>query len=276
MRTLTAAGLIHLALACVSWSLTPSEIIENVEATYLNLNSISFDSTIVSESDDGGGGKPHRTVSTCKVRLARPMFYRLEWKKPVTRSYVNEGAAWSSGVRHYFFSNATGKVSEKNNIDLAFASVTGGGAGQSIPSLFFQRPGSVLRHMKNATLLPDEKVGGLDCYVVSGNTSSGAEITLWITKDFLLVQKRETLGEHLKAEVREKAAAALEKSLERFQPSSTPETAAQIKQRRETTRESVMRMKTSTTETMESIELNPSFEQALFETKDVNVPSLPR
>jgi len=275
MKTPIAAGLINLAMAASSWSLTPSEILENVEAKYLALQSISFDSTVVSEidtADSGTGEKQPRFVGTCKVRLARPMFYRIEWKKPIHDHFTDEGVAWSSGVRHHIFS--LGKVSEYNNIDLAFSGSVRHNGGATIPDLFFQRPGSLLRSMNNATLRPDEKVGVFDCYVVSGNTVTGGEITLWITKEFLVLQTRETLGDNVK--VREEAAAEVEKALARQEQSLSPEMAAQMKRFRETNKERMMRMKSSTTQTMESIELDPSFQEEIFESKDVNVPSLPR
>jgi hypothetical protein len=277
MKYLIAIGLLNLAMASASWSLTPAEIFENVEAKYLSLDSIAFESTVVSETDYPDArtnGEKHTSTTTCKASLARPSFYRIEWKRPVHSSYVEKGAAWSSsGVRH---SNlVAGKVHEHDSIDLALAGGMGGGVGHNFPKLFFQRPGNVLRSMQNATLQPGEKVGGLDCYVVSGETSSGGKLTLWITKEFLVIQVRETSGNN--REVREKAAAAVHKFLEESGKFYTAEEAAQSKESREkANRDSMLRMKVSTTETIENIELNPSFEKELFEAEDLKIPSLPR
>jgi hypothetical protein len=275
MKTPIAIGLLNLAMVSASWSLTPAEILENVEAKYLSLDSIAFDSTIVSEDDRTDvrtNGKKPASATTCKARLARPGFYRVEWKRPVTSSYVPEGAAWSSGVRHYTL--IADKVSPHDNIDLAFARVMGGGGGYTFPRLFFQRPGSVLRYIKNPTLQPDEKVGGLDCYVVSGETHSGVGQTLWITKEFLVIQVRQTFGDK---EMSEEAAAIIQKFREENAKLYTAEEKAQPKGSREkANRDSMRRMKWSTTETIESIELNPTLEKELFETEDIRLPSLPR
>jgi hypothetical protein len=189
----------------------------------------------------------------------------------VTSSYVEQGAAWSSGVRHY--SLVAGKVSQRDSIDFALAGGMGGGVGHNFPNLFFQRPGSVLRHMENATLQSDEKVGGLDCYVVSGETVAG-KLTLWITKEFLVIQVRET---HSNKEISEKAAAAIQKFREENAKLYTAEEKAQPKGSREKANlDSMRRMKWWTTETIESIELNPTFEKELFEAEDLKALSLPR
>ena len=49
MKNRIAIGLLHLAMASASWSLTPAEILENVEAKYLSLDSIAFESTVLQE-----------------------------------------------------------------------------------------------------------------------------------------------------------------------------------------------------------------------------------
>jgi hypothetical protein len=80
MKNLIAIGLLNLAMASASWSLTPAEIFENVEAKYLSLDSIAFESTVVSETDYPDArtnGEKHASTTTCKASLARPSFYRI-------------------------------------------------------------------------------------------------------------------------------------------------------------------------------------------------------
>jgi hypothetical protein len=255
-------------------SLTPAEIFEKVEAKYLSLDSIAFDSTIVRDIDTTDSeidGKHHKITTTCKVRLARPSYYRIEWKQPTSGSYVHEGVAWSSGVRHHF--RSTTSVSEYTDIDSAFAAVRGSGAEQTIPNVFFQRPDNRLRYMKNAALQPDENVGGLDCHVVSGDTAAETKLTFWITKDFLIIQKRETQSTNV--DILKSAAEAKEKMLERLE-SSRPELAAYLKEARQNAKERMLRMKSWTTETIESVVLNPPLEKEIFESEELRLPSLPR
>jgi RNA polymerase sigma factor (sigma-70 family) len=124
MKPQIAIGLLNLAVASTSWSLTPAELFENVEAKYLNLDSIAFDSTIVRDIDTtASGGQHHKVTTTCKSRLARPTYYRIEWRQPGPGSYVHEGVAWSSGVRHSTL--VADKVSQHDNIDSAFGAIRG-------------------------------------------------------------------------------------------------------------------------------------------------------
>jgi outer membrane lipoprotein-sorting protein len=274
MKKPIAIALLNLAVTSASWSLTPPEIFARVEAKYAGLTSIAFDGTVVSAIDTSGapnGGAAHTSVTNYKVRLARPTLYRIEWNAPAIGSFVNEGAAWSSGGRHHI--SIAGKVTEHDNLDFALGAATGisGGATHTIPNLFFQRPSSLLRSMANVTALPDENVGGLDCYVVSGDVAGQKQI-LWITKEFLVIQKRHILGGDI--DIPEVSDADMKKSLEELKLSSTPEAVAQMKQTIQLGRELSARTKGSITETVESIELNPLLKKELFDTKDL--PSLPR
>jgi hypothetical protein len=90
-----------------------------------------------------------------------------------------------------------------------------------------------------------------------------------------VIQVRTTFGGS--KEVREKAAAAVHKFLEQSGKFYTAAEAAQSKESREkANRDSMLRRKWSTTETIESMELNPSFEKELFEGEGLRLPSLPR
>jgi hypothetical protein len=269
-----AIALLNLAFTSASWSLTPSEILARVEAKYAGLTSIAFDGTVVSDIDTTGAkidGAPHTFVTNYKVRLARPALYRIEWNAPVSGALVNEGAAWSSGGRHHI--SLAGKVTEHDNLDTALGATTGvsGGAANTIPSIFFQRPSSLLRSMSNLTALPDENVGSFDCYVLSGDVA-GQKLILWITKDFLVIQKRQILGG--KIAIPEVSDADMKRGLEELKQSSTPEAVARMKQTIQFAREMSAGLKGSITETVESIELNPSLKKELFDTQDL--PGLPR
>jgi hypothetical protein len=274
MNKLIAIALLNVAFTSASWSLTPPEILARVEAKYAGLTSLAFDGKVVSDIDTSGAqvdGAAHTFATTYKIRLARPTLYRIEWKASPVGTFVNEGAAWSSGGRHHI--SIAGQVTEHDNIDTALGATTGvsGGAAHTIPTLFFQRPTSLLRSMANVTALPDENVGGFDCYVVSGDVA-GQKQMLWITKDFLVIQKRHILGG--KAAIPEVSDADMKRSLEELKLSSTPEAVARMKQTIQFGREMSTGLKGSITETIESIELNPSLKKELFDTQDL--PGLPR
>jgi RNA polymerase sigma factor (sigma-70 family) len=319
MKKPLVIGLLNFAMAATSWGLTPAEIVEKVKEKYASLDSISFDTTTVTDQDstdvsvDGGKGK---VFNTCKVRLTRPNLYRIDWSTPIASRAPMEGSAWSSGELHYLWS--AGRVTENDNIQFAQAEASGSGAPKSartIPDLFFQRPGSLFSRMADATLLADENVGGIDCYVLSRKDSSGKEI-LWISKDFLLIQTRtitdrgsapprmtaaeeKSRRERIKqastsqeemvrrkdllSEIKARGTAIPQPSddevkslLERREEPSTPEAVAHLKEVFKYAATVADRIKSTSTETIESIELNPSLEKEIFETEDVAIPSLPR
>jgi hypothetical protein len=281
MKKPIAIGLLNLAVASASWSITPAEIIKNVKAKYAGLDSIAFDSAIVLDIDttdseiDGG---PRKVVTTCKVRLARPGFYRIEWKTARqgagARTSADVGAAWSSGERHFLLSG--GKVTEPDGLDYTFSAATGISNGAvEIPHFFFDRSPALLECMYSATVLPDENVGGIDCYVLSTDIA-GKKRILWISKDFLVIQIRSHYGGKPAISLRERSDAELESSLQRVGRPVTPEAVAQLRKALQNAKEMSGRTTGSNTQTVESIELNPSFEKELFEIKNGDLPGLPR
>jgi hypothetical protein len=64
--------------------------------------------------------------------------------------------------------------------------------------------------------------------------------------------------------------------LEQREEPPTPEAAARLKNTFRYAATVADRIKSSSTETFESIELNPSLEKEIFENKDAAIPSLPR
>jgi hypothetical protein len=89
---------------------------------------------------------------------------------------------------------------------------------------------------------------------------------------FLVIQKRHILGGNVA--IPEVSDADMKRSLEELKLSSTPEAVAQMKQTIQFGREMSTRATGSITETVESIELNPSLKKELFDTQDL--PALPR
>lgn len=83
------------------------------------------------------------------------------------------------------------KVSEWLNREQALDTATGvsGGAANTLPRMFFKDAGSGLHEfIQNATLQPDESVGGEPCQVITGD-GHGGRLELWVTrKDLFLKQ----------------------------------------------------------------------------------------
>jgi len=168
-----------------------SSLLRQVSEKYGALSTLSVTGRTIAEVADAGSGAPSKLESTFSINLARPEFYRIEWKQPLQGSVANQGAVWSSGSGHRVLMG--GKVSEWLDRAQALGAATGvsGGAANTLPGLFFKGEGSGLHELiSNAAFLPDEIVGGEACQVIAGN-GPGGKLTIWITrKDSYLKQVR--------------------------------------------------------------------------------------
>jgi hypothetical protein len=263
------------AFAPAAWSQTAPEIITAVQAKYAGLTSLAVEGKVVSDMDMSGVESPvanaampkqYTSVHTFTVRLARPELYRIEWSQPVHDSYTNEGAAWSAGDGHHLRLGSQDRPLQKD-LDLNLAGATGvsGGAAHTLPSIFFQRPASVLKMMQNPTLLPNEKIGDEDCKVITGQVA-GQKLILWVTKDSLLKQRRLVLGGAMTTP--KLSDDDIKKSLEQLGQPTTPEAVVQMKQTMQRAQETSSKVKGSMTETYEKIEVNPPLKKESFAVPD--------
>src|SRR6266850_6995556 len=173
--------------------LAPGEIIRKTQETYASIASYSDEGQIVATMD----GTTNTTAFT--IRLARTNFYRVEWEQNSKTSYSTGSAAvqaaWSSGAYHFLEMGYGPQVKVSRDIALAEAADLSGGAAATIPRIFFNMqwgdPGDQLGDSPwSANRQTDENVGGVDCYVLTGELQ-GQTKTLWIGKqDFLIRQLR--------------------------------------------------------------------------------------
>ena len=176
--------------------LTAQEIVQKSRDAYDALSSYSDEGTTVS-SIGTTSVAPH----TFAIKMARPNLYRINWKQD-SGFFVSTGMVWSAGNGD--FQKTTISSRQERNKEEAFSSAAGisGGASMSIPGAFFNiNSGNPFGSaMQAATRLPDAKIGGDDCFVLT--RSSGERIkTLWIGKqDFFIRQiQNDTSAAGLKA-----------------------------------------------------------------------------
>jgi len=165
--------------------LTAPEIVAKSEAAYAALTSYR---------DEGKTqamiGETAVPPSTFTIALARPGLYRISWDQDMG-FFHQTGSAWSAGDGDYL--KMGGGASAKNaDREGALGGATGisGGAAASVPGTFFKMNwGNQLgRPMMSAERKSDEKIGDVDCYVLS-QTIAGRTKILWIGKsDFLIHQ----------------------------------------------------------------------------------------
>ena len=173
--------------------LTPVEVHKKAMDAYASLSSYSDEGTYSFASD------PIKVTATFNIKLARPNLYRIQYARSNTFSssdtvLTNQGVVWSAGngdfqvredgvVRHY----------QSGEQSLVAAIGVSGGVTGTIPGniFIFKRwlnPLDILT--SGAKQEPDEKIGGVDCYVFSTSGQISKE-TLWIgKKDFLVRQVR--------------------------------------------------------------------------------------
>jgi len=254
------------------------DIMAKLAAKYAGLTSLAVTGRVITDIDMSGGkdpatppktdplkfdaGQPGR-VTTFSIRLAKPDLYRVEWSQMVTENYTQTGAAWSGG-KGDFLLLAGKQRAIQGGMDMALASATGvsGGVASTLPPVFFQHKTNAFQGMGNVVLLPEEKIGEESCYVVSGEIA-GQKLIFWITKDYLLKQKRMVLGGEMK--IPEMSDEDVKKALSATGQETTPEAIASMKTMMKTMQATSAKMKGSITEKYETFQANPVLTKESFE-----------
>lgn len=171
-------------------NLTPTEILNHAENAYAALSSYRDEGQTVVVVDG------NTLTSTFTIKLARPNLYRIEWNRPGSVSKVVREIVWSTGSGDFLIrGNRQAVRLPDTESALGISSSLSAGAARTAPAPFFKfnREGGTMYSSgmsANHTRQPDEKVGGVDCYVLT-REFMGTTITLWIgKKDFLIRQKR--------------------------------------------------------------------------------------
>ena len=287
MKKQIAVALAVLAFADIGWCQSAEEIIASVEKRYAGLTSLAVAGKAVTDMDMSGVNtsgllpanvretpglesalqKRQTLTTTFTILLARPELYRVEWEQVVLPGqFTNHGAVWSAGDGNYLLLTRSQK-SKQDSRDLALASATGvsGGAAGTLPPIFFQSQMSLLKNLKQCALLPEEKIGGDNCSVISGEVG-GQKVVLWITKEFIVKQKRHILGSPVALPVTSDA--DIKKSLEQLHQSATPEAIEQMRTSMRMMQEISAKATGSMTETYEKTEINPPLKPVAFDQGD--------
>jgi outer membrane lipoprotein-sorting protein len=190
VAALAAGGAATVAVSQISDGGKPTvqEIIRQSQDAYAALTSYSDEGETIS-SIGTNPVAPH----TFTIKLARPNLYRVEWKQDMG-FLVQHGAAWSAGEGD-FVELSDGKRAKHANGEDALSTAAGvsGGASTSVPSMFFQLSGSKLNGaMQLGKRKSDEKIDGVDCYVLT-QSASGRTQTLWIGKQDFLIHRVENV-----------------------------------------------------------------------------------
>ena len=189
-----AGGTMTLALSSAQAgdNLPPGDIIKRAQEKYASLTSYSDEGKTVATLNG-------TTITTSfTIRLARPNLYRIDWEQNSESSFstatTKTRAVWSAGEGDFMEMGSGPQRQASQEMALGGATGISGGASATIPGTFFkmnwgnQLGGSALSDKHQA----DEKVGDVECYVLTKDLKGRAR-TLWIGKqDFLIHQVRTT------------------------------------------------------------------------------------
>jgi RNA polymerase sigma factor (sigma-70 family) len=224
LAALVVAGAATVAVSQISGGdnsggdkLTAQEIAKKTEDAYTALSSYS---------DEGGTASTLGTTAvapvTFSIRLARTNFYRVGWTQ-ASAFFVSKGVAWSAGDGDFLKILENSPVQKEPNREGALASATGVsvGASATIPGSFFNMNwgGGIGVWMKSGERKPDEKIDGVDCYVLT-LTQGGRTETLRIGKQDFLIRQKESISSA--AEVKKALNEAARRSPGKFFPTNTP------------------------------------------------------
>jgi hypothetical protein len=166
--------------------LSAAEIIKQTRAKYASLSSYRDEGTAVATL-----GTNLASGNAFTIKLARTNLYQIVWRQ-AGELHAPKGVVWSAGSGDFLWKGKGSKPEKAVSQEKALASATGssGGAAASVPSIFFKM--SMGNPMSMAAIAgtrsADDKVGDVDCYVVTHGVG-GRTNTLWIGKaDFLIRQ----------------------------------------------------------------------------------------
>ncbi len=238
-----------LALATdATTDLSAADILKRAAAKYAALTSYSDEGTTVATL-----GTLTASSYTFTINLARTNLYQIVWRK-ADEFYIPKGVVWSAGDGNFLWMGKNFKPQKQPSMELALAGATGisGGAAASIPGTFFKMKwgnqlGAASADTKSK---PDEKIGDVDCYVLTHGTGGRTNI-LWIGKqDFLIHQ------------VENDTSAALMKTMMEEQAKKMPQIRAMLE-----SAGAQLFQENRSVETHQNIRINPPLTKADFDFK---------
>lgn len=172
----------------------PDEILQKSRTAYEKLESYQAEGEVISHIINGEIKAKARY--TFVMQLKKPNLYRVTWTQKIDGVMVDgqAGAVWNDGTQAYVYMGIMKAYSKVISDEMALASGAGisGGVMHTVLPLFFpaiidkEQHGQFL-HLVQPDLKGMEKVGGDNCYVISGSSQRSKRETYWISStDFLL------------------------------------------------------------------------------------------
>jgi len=175
-------------------AVTASKILDDVVAAYRSMETYQAEGTITMDVDTGSA-QTHIETSF-SMALKKPNMYLISWTQTTSGmppGMTRSGTVWSDGTQPYLYMGVLHAYSKMTSDQIALGAATGisGGAAHTMPSLFFPafNQGASFARLKDPRVDASERVGGEDCYVVSGSSVVSNKETFWISKAKHLIVK---------------------------------------------------------------------------------------
>lgn len=177
-------------------ALTAREIATQVQEAYAALSSYTDTGTVTSEA----GGVA--TETSFGIWMQRPGSCFVNWTQTTNGRYTSRGSVYSNLGKNLVVLATAGKRSTYGPLKardrqeaLAMSAPASALASATIPAMFFQPDKSEMLGVHAALKRDrDEKIGRVDCHVITSEWPEG-KITLWIGKrDHLIHQARSFHG----------------------------------------------------------------------------------
>ena len=184
--------------------LSVADILNHAQAKYASLTSYSDDGTTVATL-----GSITASSYTFTINLARTNLYQIVWRQ-TDEFYLPKGVVWSAGDGNFLWMGKGFTRRKLADREMALASATGisGGAAASIPGTFFKMKwiNELGAGSADSQRKADDKLGGVDCYVLT-HSKEGRTNILWIGKsDWLIHQvENDTSAAFMKTMMEEQA-----------------------------------------------------------------------
>jgi len=193
---LLAGGVATVAISQTSSNdkLPPTEIAKKALNNYALLTSYSDNGKYTSVRN----GKTN-IVTTFKIQLGRTNLYRIEFEQTMFPAVPTRGAVWSAGEGDFamFGENDFGRQGKSEKLpDMKTTLQRAALAGWGAANAFFNLGGSLKVLASGGRIAverqSDEKIGGVDCYVITG-TQNNLTRKVWIGKHDFLLHQNETV-----------------------------------------------------------------------------------
>ena len=138
------------------------------------------------------GGQATSITREFEIRLAKPSKYFISWDMNASPVGLQQYVIWNegNGPRGYPHQlDVMFKNFEGNNLVFSAGLGISGGASFSVPMLFFDFEGNILKLIKNLRIIGEESVQGDDCYILSGDSNVSLDHRVWISKESFFIRK---------------------------------------------------------------------------------------